>query len=354
MEEIIPREVTAAIRSRITVNIPHVASPVNRLTRARNHIYLHNMHITQIAHHVRIVLPFLVAAILTGCGTYDQITNSGGGHDVYLRIWAHSDIQPRSLEEKSHYETAVADIAARVPGIRMAIVAGDLVHRREGASEYHRWLADLRRGSKIPFWFEIAGNHDQNDIAAYYKYTGKPLHYAIAVGNILIILMSDEIRSAVTDISDGAFEWWRGLVVENQARILVTVTHGALQGSGLPSTINPTMRIAGSHRFFEVLRTHPVDLWISGHSHLPSLFAGKIARPHGIRTLFVDVSSIHKSRFSPIESSVLAIRTGSDRMNIMLRDHEAGRFIRSRSAVVRLRTRLEWDGADPKIVSTCP
>jgi hypothetical protein len=234
----------------------------------------------------------------------------------------------------------------------MAIGAGDLVHRRDAAANYHRWLADLRGGSGIPWWFEIAGNHDQNDIAAYQKYTGKPLHYAVAVGNMLIILMSDEIRSAVTDISDGAFQWWRNLVVENQGRILVTVTHGALHGSGLPSTINPTMRIAESSRFIEVLRTHPVDLWMSGHSHLPSLLTGKISRPPVIRTLFIDVSSIHKSRFSPVESYVLSIRAGSDRMNIMLRDHEAGRFIRSRSAVMRLRTQLKWDGDDPKIVST--
>lgn len=308
------------------------------------------MHIKKSAQHVR-ALSFVLAGILIGCGAFSRGSNRGDGHDVYLRIWAHSDIQPRSPEEKFHYEKAVADMAANVPGIHMAIVAGDLVHRRDGASEYHGWLADLRTGSGIPWWFEIAGNHDQNDIEAYQKYTGKPLHYAVAVGNMLIILMSDEIRSAVTDISDGAFQWWRDLVVGNQGRILVTVTHGALHGSGLPGTINPTMRISGSSRFIEVLRTHPVDLWMSGHTHLPSFLKGKISRPAGIRTLFVDVSSIHKSRFSPIESYVLTIRDGSDRMNIMLRDHQAGRFICSRSAAVKVRTRLEWDGADPKIVS---
>lgn len=322
------------------------------LTGTYRLIYFHIMDIGLSGQHFHRVVLCLWAAVLIGCGTFDTSTNGSGGRDVYLRIWAHSDIQPRSPEEKSHYETAVADMTAGVPGIRMAIVAGDLVHRREGASEYHRWLADLRGGSGIPWWFEIAGNHDQNDIAAYQKYTGKPLHYAVAVGNMLIILMSDEIRSAVTDISDGAFQWWRNLVVENQGRILVTVTHGALHGSGLPSTINPTMRIAESSRFIEVLRTHPVDLWMSGHSHLPSLLTGKISRPPVIRTLFIDVSSIHKSRFSPVESYVLSIRAGSDRMNIMLRDHEAGRFIRSRSAVMRLRTQLKWDGDDPKIVST--
>ena len=292
----------------------------------------------------RVTVP--VAAILIGCGTVDPATNLVGGQDVYLRIWAHSDIQPRSPEEKSHYETAVADMTAGVPGIRMAIVAGDwCIAGRVLPNIIAGWrtFAGVRG---YPGGLS-AGNHDQNDSAAYQKYTGKPLHYVLP-SNMLIILMSDEIRSAVTDISDGAFQWWRDLWLRTGQN--TRYGYAAPFVKRLASTINPTMRIAESSRFIEVLRTHPVDLWMSGHSHLPSLLREDIAASRH-QDSFVDVSSIHKAGFRLL-NPMYTIRAGSDRMNIMLRDHEAGRFIRSRSAVMRLRTQLKWDGDDPKIVST--
>ncbi|HSV96455.1 MAG TPA: metallophosphoesterase [Spirochaetota bacterium] len=296
-----------------------------------------------------LLLCMLCAGCLPGVG----IGHDKAGRDDYLRIWAHSDIQPRNPREKAQYEAAVADIVKNVPDIYASIVAGDLVHRKDDAPAYHEWLAGLRRDSGIPWWFEIAGNHDQNDIATYFRYTGKPLHYAVKIGNMLIILMSDEIRSAVTDISDEAFIWWRGLLRSNRHMIIVTVTHGALHGVGILSTINPTMRIGRSERFVEVLKKYPVDLWLSGHSHIPSILSGKYSKPPGLGTLFIDVSSIHKSRFSPMESYVIVFKTDSDRLQILLRDHERGRFIRTRSLVHSARAPFIWEGGDPKIISTC-
>ncbi len=290
------------------------------------------------------------------CATCVSSVDYGHGkarRDGYLRIWAHSDIQPRSFLEKTHYETAVADIVKNVPEIYAAIVAGDLVHRKDDARAYHEWMAGLRRVSGIPWWYEIAGNHDQNDIATYLRYTGKPLHYAVSIGNILIILVSDEVRSAITDISDETFAWWADLVRKNQHMNIITVSHGALYGSGILSTINPTMRIERSERFVEVLKKYHVDLWLSGHSHLPSVLSGKYSRPPGLGTLFLDISSIHKSRFSPIESYILVFRNSYDRFAILARNHEDERYLRSRSLEGELRMPFLWDGGEPKMISRC-
>ena len=309
--------------------------------------------------HPSILKRLLTAACLILCMLCVRCVSSDGtgrdeaGRDEYLRIWAHSDIQPKTPLEKVHYETTMADIMHNVPTIYAAIVAGDLVHRKDDARSYHEWLAGLRHATGIPWWFEIAGNHDQNDIAMYLKYTGKPLHYAVTIGNVLIILMSDEIRSAVTDISDETFDWWSGLVRTHRHMIIVTVTHAALHGSGLLSTVNPTMRIGHSERFLEVLKKHPVDLWLSGHSHLPSVLSGKYSQPPGLGTLFLDISSIHKSRFSPIESYIIVFRKSSDRFTILARDHEKQRYRRSRSLKSTLRMPFIWDGGEPRIISRC-
>jgi hypothetical protein len=245
--------------------------------------------------------------------------------DGRLIIWAHADIQPRDEGEMSHYETAVKDIKTLPFVPDMALVAGDLVHRLDSQSRWD-WMKGLREQTGIPLWFEIAGNHDLNDRASYLRNSGRPLHYAVRYGNILFIFLSDEIRSAVTDISDGAFMWWRDLVVNNQDSIIVTVTHAALSTSGLIATANWTMKIRDSGRFRDVLLSHPVDLWISGHTHLPNFLAVKSATHEDHPTLFLDVSSIHKSPGSPVESWILLFREGSRTLLCSPRNHEKGVF----------------------------
>lgn len=268
----------------------------------------------------------LVAALAAlSCGRANLPSDAAVPRDRSLIIWAHSDIQPNSPAEKGQYETAVRDMRSLPFVPDMAVVAGDLVHRRESQS-YWDWMTALRKQTGIPLWFEIAGNHDLNDYESYRRNSGKPRHYAVRYGNILFLFLSDEIRSAQTDISDAAFEWWRHAVISNQDSIIITVTHAALKQSRMPATINRTMCIGRSERFWNVISEHTVDLWISGHTHLPNSLLVKSAFPKGCRTLFLDVSSIHKSRGSPIESWLLVLRDGSRTLGCFPRNHETGKF----------------------------
>ena len=245
--------------------------------------------------------------------------------ETSLIIWAHSDIQPNTPAEKIHYEIAVKDLKnlSFVPD--MAIVAGDLVHRKD-SQYYWDWMKTLRNETGIPLWFEIAGNHDQNDPISYAKNSDKPWHYAVRSGNILFIFLSDEIRSAVTDISDGAFEWWKDLVINNQDSIIVTITHAALSQSGLISTFNRTMCIKDSQRFWDVIKKYRVDLWISAHTHLPNYIPIKTSRHEECDTFFLDISSIHKDRGSPVESWILIFKDKNSSLLCLARDHENGKF----------------------------
>ncbi len=276
-----------------------------------------------------------------------EAPRSTGGR---LTIWAHSDIQPRNGAEMIHYEIAVDDVAANIPGIYMAIVAGDIVHRRDAAHMYYQWFLDTRARAAIPYWYEIAGNHDENDIGSYRHYINKPLHYTVQVGNVLIIFMSDEIRSAVTDISDNVFRWWKDLVVRNQDKILITVTHGCLAQSGLLATVNPTMTIRGSERFAKVLEHYPVDLWLSAHSHLPHYLRGKWSHTHRFsKTMFVDISAIRQDRWNTVESYFLTFNRGDALLSIVPRDHIAHRFLSRYAVTYTLRTRFQWDTSSPVV-----
>ena len=248
--------------------------------------------------------------------------------ETSLIIWAHSDIQPYNLDEKEQYEIAIKDIKSMPFVSDMAIVAGDLVHRQD-SQQYWDWMKTLRSESGIPLWFEIAGNHDQNDPVSYLKNSGKPWHYAVRYGNVLFIFLSDEIRSAVTDISDGAFEWWKNLVINNQDLIIVTITHAALKQSGLISTLNSTMCIKDSKRFWEVIQKYRVDLWISAHTHLPNYIPIKKSTRRKSATFFLDISSIHKHTASPIESWIFIFRDGSRSLLCFARNHEKNKFYRT-------------------------
>jgi hypothetical protein len=273
------------------------------------------------------------ASVLLSCGRAALTADMISPREKNFIVWAHSDIQPNFPAEKVQYETAVRDLATLPFVPDAAVVAGDLVHRLD-SQNYWNWMKELRAQTKIPLWYEIAGNHDLNDPASYARNSGKPRHYAVRCGNILFIFLSDEIRSAVTDISDGAFEWWKDLVVNNQDSIIVTVTHAALPQSGLISTVNWTMSIEKPDRFWNVIKKYSVDVWLSGHSHLPNYLAIKSTEPEGCRTLFLDVSSIHKNVGSPIESWILVFRDGSRTFQCVPRNHEEGEFY-SRTSVRR-------------------
>ncbi|MDR3237348.1 MAG: metallophosphoesterase [Spirochaetia bacterium] len=275
---------------------------------------------------VRYIILFAVF-FAASCGSVKLTTGEVSPRESVLIIWAHSDIQPRSPEQKIHYETAIKDVKNFPFVPDMAIVAGDLVHRGD-SQKYWDWMKELRAESTIPLWYEIAGNHDLNDAESYARNSGKPRHYAVRYGNILFIFLSDEVRSAVTEISDGAFEWWKDLVIKNSDSIIVTVTHAALKQSGLISTFNSTMCIEDSKRFWDVIRKHPVDLWISAHTHLPNFIAIKTSAPEDCKTLFLDISSIHKTTGSPVESWMLIFKNGSNALRCLPRDHEGARFYR--------------------------
>ncbi|HNU92936.1 MAG TPA: metallophosphoesterase [Spirochaetota bacterium] len=268
-----------------------------------------------------------------------------------FRIWAHSDIQPVNESEFFHYETAVLDVAQNLPGLNAAIVAGDIVYAQKDADRYYRWFLETRKNAGIPYWFEIAGNHEARDLGAYLRAIGKPLHYAVSMGNMLIILMSDEKRTPQTEISQATFLWWRDLVMRNQDKIILTVSHAAPAKSGLPASMFPTMRLASSKRFEEVMKRYYVDLWISGHNHIASSISPKFSRPVAFpRTLFVEVASIHLTALSGIESYVLEFQEGSRECRVLTRDHQSRRFVASRSVNHTLRTGFRRGTGEPLIL----
>jgi hypothetical protein len=267
-----------------------------------------------------------------------------------LVIWMLSDIQPKSVAARKDFERAVDDVKAHVSRIDLAVIAGDLLQSHSTAADFD-WFLATRRRAPVSHWFEIAGNHDMRNRELFARYFPVPAHYAVSVGNVLILLLSDETPSSETNLSDSAFEWWKQQVLANQDRIILTVTHAPLRHSGLFTASAASRRIRESSRFEAVLRKARVALWASGHSHLPQGFYRTASvNPRLGGTCFVNVSAIRADPFMDSQSRFLVFTEGSRLLKIRSRDHTTGRFNPRLDIVVTLDREFHGDGNGPRRV----
>lgn len=264
-------------------------------------------------------------------------------------IWAHSDIQPQNMKERDHYRIAALDIKENIRPVNAAIVAGDIVQYAESDEDF-RWILETRGIASVPYWYEIAGNHDERNIANYFKYMKKPLYYTVAAGNLLIILLSDEVNSSPSEISDHAFHWWEKWVMENQDKTIITVTHAQLPESGLMFSSIYRSKVLGSERFTEVLKKYRVDLWLSGHTTSPAIDSFNDNSVKELNnTLFINISSIRREPGMSVRSRIIYLSENSDEMIIKFRDHDKKKFIDGNERRIKLRAPFSGRGGTPKI-----
>ncbi len=271
----------------------------------------------------------------SGLITRDEIWNDP---QRTIKIWVLSDIQPRNNEDRDAFKDAITDVNNNIPGIEMAIVAGDIANRAK--PETYDWYLSTRELSYIKDWNEIAGNHDlKTDLGKLFREEiNQNFNYSLTKGNILFIFMSDEERGKPTEISDETFNWWKDLVINNQDKIIVVVTHAPLDGSGIPFSRFRDRQIIDSGRFTDVLKKYKVDLWLSGHLHLPHYLANVVQKEEYNGTMFVSISSI-RPEFLDIkhsESRVITFLCGWDYALIQARDHDKRQFDENLSSVYQL------------------
>lgn len=247
--------------------------------------------------------------------------------DVF-KVWALADIQPAKPAHRSAFEKAVSDINTNTKGIHMAVVAGDIVNSAE--DEVFDWYLAQRSKSGIADWHEIAGNHDlKPDGGALFREKIGGFHKSVLRGNILFVFISDEARGKPTTVKDETFLWWKKLVESNRDKIIVVTTHAPLEGSSIIFSGLRDRQILRSERFTEVLKKERVDLWLSGHLHLPHFFPRTITRRKNLNgTVFVHVSSIRPelAGLKRSESRLLAFHCGTKKASVFSRDHAKGKW----------------------------
>lgn len=212
----------------------------------------------------------------------------------------------------------------------MAINSGDIV---DSPTEYsYELYIKSRDKSYIREWHEIIGNHDYKTDKGktFQSMLNEKPSYTVGKGNILFIFMSNEGRGKATVISDKTFEWWKNLVINNQDKIIVTITHAPLDGSGITFSGIKARQITDSKRFRDVLKKYKVDLWFSGHLHIPEEMLGTIIRKNNLNgTVFIEISSIRPDLLGMKEpqSRVVTFACGSDKALVRSRNHNLKIFM---------------------------
>ncbi len=176
--------------------------------------------------------------------------------------------------------------------------------------------------------FLILGNHDlKRDYgSSFVEILKTEPNYKLLYGNLLFIFLSDSERGKPTEISKETFKWWKELVVNNQDKIIIVVTHAPLEGSSIAFSSLNDRQITDSERFTDVLEDYQVDLWLSGHLHLPNAFTNTIVKKEDLsETIFVHISSIRTELFGlkNSESRIITFYCDSDKISIYSRDHDS-------------------------------
>lgn len=265
-----------------------------------------------------------------------------------LTVWALSDTHIKDEKHIKPFSEAIEDINDNVPDVDMAINAGDVVHFPN--EESYDLYIKTRDGSYITEWHEIIGNHDyktdKGNIFREKLRGGGDVNYTVEKGNILFIFMSNEDRGKATVITDETFEWWKDLVIKNQDKIIVVVTHAPLQGSGIIFSAIDERQITDSKRFRMVLKQYKVDMWLSGHLHVPQEMMDTLVRKKDLNgTIFVEISSIRPDLggVKEPESRVITFACGSDKVLIRSRNHEQHIFTPGLDDVFTLSKPYECD-----------
>lgn len=247
--------------------------------------------------------------------------------DRTLTVWALSDTHVKDEFRIKPFQEAVADMNDNVPGINMAIDAGDVVDFPTEKS-YDLYIETKGR-SYVKEWHEIIGNHDyETDNGMIFRQKLRrrgDANYTVEKGNILFIFMSNEDNGDATFITDATFNWWKNLVIKNQDKIIVVVTHAPLNGSGIIFSWIKSRHITDSKRFSEVLRKYKVELWLSGHLHVPQELFRTIVKQKDLNgTIFVEISSIRPELggLKESESRLFTFSCSSDKVLIRSRNHE--------------------------------
>jgi len=230
-------------------------------------------------------------------------------------FWAFADIQPTNSSQWDEWYSVIDDMEN--VDFNTSLVAGDIVTDGDIDSDYITYINSL--GGFEQDQYLTAGNHDYQDngkLTNYNYYFGSA-GYTVIQGNILFIFINSGRDDYVTE---KRFNYWRNRVINNQDKIIITVTHRAIQSTTRGSGVN---YITNSDQFIEVMEQYHVDMWLHGHIHQSLEQTKMVVKKYG--TVFVNTGLALPQLYDEC-SRTLNFIEGSPVVEMKLRNHQDNIF----------------------------
>lgn len=279
-----------------------------------------------------------------GAGAVGVAAASAFGADVSSRaptrrVVAMSDIHIGKVDDGQDgeywLERALADLDANVSSIDYGLVLGDIT--QNGFAEDLKKYIRLRDASRIPAFYELAGNHEyyRNNIDQYRNLIRSTEPYAKIDGTLAFFFMSDMEASRPGQWTSEACDWLDGQLKEHRDKVTVVCSHQLVPNTvrrteESPFCLNPVSRID------QLLADRAIDLWLGGHEHHSPYTEDKIARKGN--TTFINIASLsHAYGTGASGSVVMEFMEGASAIKIRRRNHDDQTYMRDFDVSVPLR-----------------
>jgi 3',5'-cyclic AMP phosphodiesterase CpdA len=257
------------------------------------------------------------------------------------RFWFLSDLHCGHMEDGKDgagwFKAACEDLHANHISISRAFTLGDLTHH--GNEVQLKSYLQVRSSSGIAEWCELAGNHEyakNQNINAYEELVRSIQPYSVLVGNVRVIMLSDEQGGVEGNLSDHTCLWLEEELAKHQDQVTIVCSHQLVKGTVMASQ-QKARHLHPADRIQDIISKSKIDLWLCGHEH-----HSPYSPQHSVRldrTTYINVASInHAYGTGSSQSSVIELIPGARELIIRRRDHDKQQFLPEHEVRVPLRS----------------
>lgn len=283
------------------------------------------------------------AGLLLGCSGAGALLAQAKPGPKSRRVWAFADshigLGGRANDDRDGadwLELCLKDVRGPLGSADYALALGDVTDDRGREDQLCRYV-QIRDGSGLPGWYELAGNHDYAALPAgrWKRLVKTPPRYALIDGTAAWFFVSAEQGKSDGRLTPPVAHWLMREIARHQdSRNIIVCSHQAVYGtvSGSASSgacLNHRKLVA------RILRTVRVDLWLCGHIHAGRRHAGYIARRG--RTTYINVASAgHAYGTGACAGYLFEMAEASRTMRARCRDHERGAYLKDQGAELQM------------------
>ena len=228
------------------------------------------------------------------------------------------------LDGEAWLARSLDDLTANVRDIQYGLTLGDITHHGDRDS-LMRYL-NLRDKSRIPKWFQVAGNHEHRNggIVHYRQLVGEASPFVFTEGNIAWFFLSDEQKRAPGNISTRSLRWLRSNLNRHRDKIIILCSH-QIPPNTTGRSSEDLFCLHPRDRIRDIFGEFPIALSLFGHEHHAPYSRKQMTQKNG--TMYINAASMNHAYGTQMSASlILELEENKREIVVRRRDHDRQRF----------------------------